>query len=237
MKLRLPALVLALTLPVACAPARADRADDLVQMTDMDYCSTTADMVVGGITSEIAGHKREIRNASAAILEMAEHGIPLPKDAMYVQGWNKMTEHEQEFMKQFTFLGYDQAATNPGLTDEEGMKLAQKYFEACMYQRTKEKHSSSGYLIHAASSQGLNDPEHGKEMECLHEANGAYQMINEVRKGIPKDKWFTVFPIPSGFSVDATERIQNVVAGAYEWKGTPKEYAHQVYQDCKENLE
>lgn len=125
--------------------AFADRVDIIENSTDMDYCSSTTAMFHAGANARVGGVAREINELDKKYYPMIEHGFEgLPKDSMWVIGWDQMNDREKEFMKKKVFAGWDEADSilnkNASLTDEDLVGMAQIYFEGCMYQRTKEKH-------------------------------------------------------------------------------------------------
>lgn len=123
-----------------CGPVYADRLDILEAAPNIDYCSISSDQFKSGAVAQAAGHARVIEEANYAIKELAEHGLPLPKRAMFVPEWNSLTDNERNFVTNNAFSGWDEAAKiGRPITEEEAQKMAQTVFEKCMYERTKNK--------------------------------------------------------------------------------------------------
>src|SRR4051812_20081228 len=83
---------------------------------------------------------------------------------------------------------------------------------------------------HAASSERLI-----REVQCNHQANGASQILTEVRTGIPEKVWFDVYPIPATYNEDQIALIQRVVASAYKFTGSGSEFMKKWYDDCMDH--
>lgn len=133
--------------------ARAEdspRLDNVQSMEPREFCTVIADEFLAGAVNQAAGHARNIKLATAEILENAEHGIMPPKDAMYVPDWDKLTDAEKDFVRDHTFTGYDEAEKiGRAVTDDEAWKMAQAYFNQCMAQRKTEKHSKAFIRVEA----------------------------------------------------------------------------------------
>lgn len=115
---------------MACADARLD---NMRSMDTEDYCTVVADQFLAGVLNQAYGSAREFKATTPAIVEMVEHGLPLPKDAMYVLEWDDHTPAEKEFLRQHVLEGYDEAAKiGREVTEEEAVEMARAYFSKCM---------------------------------------------------------------------------------------------------------
>lgn len=138
--------------------AKADRVDVIENMSDMDYCSVVADQFYAGALAQIGGSARKLTALTPVVVEMLEHGMPIPKDAMYVPEFDSLTDREKSWMATNVLLGYDEAAKVKA-TDEQAKKMTQTLFESCMYKRTAQKRTEAKPVIPrmqmVASSEGL----------------------------------------------------------------------------------
>jgi hypothetical protein len=113
-----------------------DRLDIVLAMDQKDYCEIVADEFYAGVIGKLYGSAREFKPTTKSIIENLEHGIPLPKDALYVVDWDNMSERDKAFVQQHVLLGYDEAAKiGRDLTDEETKAMGKAYFDRCMMDR------------------------------------------------------------------------------------------------------
>lgn len=213
--------------------ARADNVDQLEALPDTDYCRVTTDMFYGGATSQIGGHARAIKEATPYILELAKHGQPLPKDAMYAPDWNKLTDREQKYMADLTFLGYDEAAKIPGLTEEQAVKMTQAYFEHCMYERTKAKHSS---FIKVSYDEKAGKVRMDKLRTCAAHSRVAVTIFGLAQGGMSPNDFWKAYPLSQDWTQEQRDEALWITDTAYAWTGTPKELEDKVYFACKAAL-
>src|SRR5579859_3443411 len=123
-------------MPIPAHAEDSPRLENIESMEPREFCTVVADEFLAGAVNQAAGHAREIRLASAEILENVEHGVMPSKEAMYVPEWDKLTEAEQDFVRVHTFTGYDEAAKiGRPVTDEEAWAMAQAYFRKCVTER------------------------------------------------------------------------------------------------------
>lgn len=115
--------------------ARADRIDILDTYPTIEYCKQVTGMFYSGAVSRVNGYARIIKPADGRIIELIEHRMPLPKEAIWATQWDTMNEREKEFMTQHVFMGYDSGAGS----EDEAAVIAQKFFESCVRNRVAEK--------------------------------------------------------------------------------------------------
>jgi hypothetical protein len=114
-------------------PAQADRLDIVMAMDQKDYCGIVADQFYAGIIGKVYGAAREFKPATPDIIEKMEHGVPLPKDALYVIDWEELSDRDKSFVLEHVLLGYDEAAKiGRQLTEDETRAMGQAYFDSCM---------------------------------------------------------------------------------------------------------
>lgn len=167
--------------------ARADRVDTIEAMSDMDYCSVVADQFYAGALAQINGSARVLTALTPVVVEMLEHGMPIPKDAMYVPEFDSLTDREKQWMATNVLLGYDEAAKVKA-TDEQAKKMTQTLFEGCMYKRTAQKRVDAKPttpptdLISVASSEGLTR----RIQECRELLRDQLYIADAMMNNIPK---------------------------------------------------
>lgn len=125
-------LLIAALMLFASLPAFADRADDILSGDGEALCYATAKWYHAGAMSKIGGYARKFEPMTPMHLEMLEHQIPLPKDAMYVPEWDSMTDNEQKFLSERVLAGYDAAAEGKWTDNEQASKAANDLFNDCM---------------------------------------------------------------------------------------------------------
>jgi hypothetical protein len=110
-----------------------DRLDIVLSMEHEDYCGVIADQFLAGILGELYGSARKLKASTPQIMENLEHGIPLPKDALYVTDWEKLSDRDKAFVEEHVLRGYDEAAKiGRELAENETRAMAQAYFDRCM---------------------------------------------------------------------------------------------------------
>ena len=160
MKIKTLLTALAIPLIYSCTPAPAlaenweaigsvkpneepDKVDVFKAMPMEQQCEGETEWFRDGAEHAVLGYARGIKEMPREYMEYLEHGIPLPKDSMWVMGWNLLTPKEQDFMKKYVFEGYDAAtailAKDHKITDEELDEMAQTYFDKCAYDKTQER--------------------------------------------------------------------------------------------------
>lgn len=132
--------LLALAFSLFSLSALADRADDVLQLTDPDYCSFAANQYFLGARSQAVGFGRAIDDLSPGIIELAEHGVPVPTDAMHVMEWDKYNDHEKWLIETHLYRGWDDSKAAGGMKDDAINEKAQEYYDACIEDRSQEKH-------------------------------------------------------------------------------------------------
>lgn len=71
-----------------------------------------------------------------------------------------------------------------------------------------------------------------KEFGCNHEANGALKIINEIRSGIPEDKWYELYPINDDYPDETKAIIKQAITDAYRFEGDAIEFMRKIYAEC-----
>lgn len=127
----------ALVLAFSSVGYAGDRSDYINSLDPEDYCGVVADQYYAGVLGKLYGSVRELKATTAEILENLEHGIPLPKDALYVHNWDQLDDAEKAFVRSHVLKGYDKAT--PDLTDEAAQALGQDYFDGCLEARKSQK--------------------------------------------------------------------------------------------------
>src|SRR4051812_42383769 len=113
-----------------------DKLDIVLAMDQKDYCEIVADEFYAGVIGKLYGSAREFKPTTQSIIENLEHGIPLPKDALYVVDWENMSDRDKAFVQEHVLLGYDEAAKiGRELTEDETKAMGQAYFNRCMQDR------------------------------------------------------------------------------------------------------
>lgn len=149
---------------VSCGPVYADRLDILEAAPNVDYCTVSADMFLAGLRSQSAGHAKVIKEASPNMISHAQHGYPVPKDAMYVPEWDSLTDNERGFVEKNVFSGWDESSKiGRPVTEEEALMMAQTMFNNCMYERTKNKRMG---FIKTAALDGAVNPKEKRYFQC-----------------------------------------------------------------------
>lgn len=116
-----------------------ERSDYINSLEPSEYCEVIADQFYAGVLGKLYGSAREFKHSTPEVLENMEHGIPLPKDGLYVFEWDKLDAAEKAFVRQHVLAGYDKAT--PDLTDQDALAMGQAYFDACMEARKSLKHT------------------------------------------------------------------------------------------------
>ena len=124
-----------------------DRLDVVLSMEHKDYCEVVADEFYAGVIGKLYGSAREFKPTTHAIMENLEHGIPLPKDGLYVVDWDKMSDRDKAFVRQHVLLGYDEAAKiGRDLSEEETRAMGQAYYDRCMADRVTAVEDTSPFV-------------------------------------------------------------------------------------------
>lgn len=85
-----------------------DRVDIVESLNPLEYCTVVVEQFYQGADARAAGYERKLSDA-LAVHEMVEHGLPLPKDSMWVMYWNTLNDREKEWMSKHVFEGWDKA--------------------------------------------------------------------------------------------------------------------------------
>lgn len=151
MRLLIVAAILMLLLPALLHAGQ--RMDYINTLEPADYCEVVADQFYAGALGRLYGSVRELKASTPAIIESLEHGLPLPKDGLYVLDWDKLDAIERAFVARHVLGGYDRAT--PDMDETQVLALAQAHYDACMESRKTHKRTDVGRFIRAEALENV----------------------------------------------------------------------------------
>lgn len=229
--------VLAVLVFLVTVEARADRVDSLESRSVTDYCMQKAEFFHGGVNGFLYGRARKVSQPTPEIIELFEHGVPMPKDSMWVVEWNQLTDREKAFMEKVIFEGWDEAKKlSDSGTKPDIDRMTQTYFEGCLYKRTKETHAPKTRVdleteigIKVASSSAIAKP----SKETCDEIRIDVKVIGEaVSDGVPEDDLMRHARMAPDLESDRLERILRQIKEAYAWDGPFQEWIDKELKGC-----
>ncbi len=209
----------------------ADRVDDLNAFGIQEYCEVTTRFFHGGVDGNQSGYARKLSQAKREFQELLEHGIPLPKDSMWVVGWDELTQREKDFMSGIAFQGWDAAQEFKNKGQEiDVSKMTQIYFEGCAAKRAEQRVKPGAKInfIQTASSEKIAKPSEEQCKDMIYDAATISENImteeytQEEMEGFAKKNL-------TGTRLD---KVLEQIKSAYGWSGDIKEWYDSQVKGC-----
>lgn len=226
--------------------AFADRTDALIKGPDMPFCGETARFFSSGVNGNADGYARKVSKIKPEHIEYLEHRLPLPHDSMWVMGAQDYSDKEFQFIADLAIKGWDelQKLKDKGveITADLKDKMAQTYFEGCMYDRTQQRVRPHGDKETDAGMHKVQDDLRASQNEAF--AKKTEQECNLIKfdveiidgakaSGVDQEALEGFAKKHSlEFEEGRLDRILRQIKEYYAWEGTYDEFLSKEMKGC-----
>jgi hypothetical protein len=232
------AIFIAIVAGVHSAQA-ADRADEVQAYPPENYCRYIGSLFYYGVKRHNDGAPHVYKPWPGTDENPAE---PTADDGLYIREWNSMTPHEKQFIAKHISNGWqwaDETVKKDKDTKVDPDVSAYRYYVACMEAKALEygkKHKDLKQIkrdIIKVQSENMVSPDMIKRRVCDSRRNMAAWIIGGVRRGVSKDHFWAMNPLPENWSDEAKALARRIVDDAFVWPRGEQDYVDQVGRDCE----